>query len=277
MARFSLALLLLFICDGKISGRDLKPPFIFFIRQSHESYICLSGIEGSHIINGRESAPHSRPYMAALQLRGRLICGGALIREDFVLTAAHCQISVPYRVVLGSNSLSGNEMTRQEFRSIQNFPHPDYDGHLNDIMLIKLNGRANMTDAVQLIPLKTARLPTFSKCLTAGWGDVGDNNTFAARLQEVNVTTLSERTCRRRWRNVPIARTMVCGVGESDFQGFCSGDSGGPLVCNGTMAGVVSFSGRRCGDRRTPDVYMRVSSFSDWITSVLNSDDTDRH
>lgn len=79
-----------------------------------------------------------------------------------------------------------------------------------------------MTDAVQLIPLKTARLPTFSKCLTAGWGDVGDNNTLAARLQEVNVTTLPDRTCRRRWRKVPITRTMVCGVGGSDFQGFCS-------------------------------------------------------
>lgn len=49
------------------------------------------------------------------------------------------------------------------------------------------------------------------------------------------------------------------------------GDSGGPLVCNGTVAGVVSFSGRRCGDRRTPDVYTQVSSFSDWITSVLNN------
>lgn len=48
------------------------------------------------------------------------------------------------------------------------------------------------------------------------------------------------------------------------------GDSGGPLVCNGNVAGVVSFSGRRCGDRRTPDVYTRVSSFTDWIMSVLN-------
>lgn len=49
------------------------------------------------------------------------------------------------------------------------------------------------------------------------------------------------------------------------------GDSGGPLVCNGTVAGVVSFSGRRCGDRKTPDVYTRVSSFSDWIMTVLNN------
>lgn len=163
-----------------------------------------------------------------------------------------------------------------------------------------------MTDAVQLIPLKTSRLAASSKCLTAGWGDVGDNKTFPARLQEVNTTTLAQQTCRRRWRNVPIVRTMVCGVGESNFQGFCSvrsfgfdihqirsefkgcackywgyrlyltsvlfqGDSGGPLVCNGTIAGVVSFSGRRCGDRRTPDVFMRVSSFSDWISNVLDN------
>lgn len=86
----------------------------------------------------------------------------------------------------------------------------------------QLSGRARMTDEVQLIPLKTARLPTSSKCLTAGWGDVGDNNTQPVRLQEVNVTTLSQRTCRSRWRAVPITRTMVCGVGESNFQGFCS-------------------------------------------------------
>lgn len=75
---------------------------------------------------------------------------------------------------------------------------------------------------MQLIPLKPARVPTSSKCLTAGWGDVGDNKTLPARLQEVNVTILSQQSCRTRWRLVPIARTMVCGVGETDFQGICS-------------------------------------------------------
>lgn len=65
-----------------------------FIVRINESYFGLSGIDGSHIVNGRDAAPHSRPYMASLQLRGRLICGGTLIRADFVLTAAHCQIPV---------------------------------------------------------------------------------------------------------------------------------------------------------------------------------------
>ncbi|XP_051231526.1 mast cell protease 1A [Dicentrarchus labrax] len=230
-----------------------------------------NGADGSRIVGGREAAPHSRPYMAALQVRGRLNCGGTLVREDFVLTAAHCQIPTPYTVVLGADSLSGNESTKQELTTVRSIPHPSYDGHANDIMLLKLNQRAQLNEAVQLIPLKRGRVSTSSKCITAGWGDVGDNNTLPNRLQEVNVTTLTQQTCRSRWSGVPITRTMVCGVGGGVFQGFCSGDSGGPLVCDGAVAGVVSFSGRRCGDPRTPDVYTRVSSFRDWITSVINS------
>lgn len=92
------------------------------------------------------------------------------------------------------------------------------------IFLPQLNGSAQLTDAVQMIPLRRQRLQRSTACLTAGWGDVGDNRTIATRLQEVNVTTLSQRACSRRWgaRRVAIARTMVCGVGAENFQGFCS-------------------------------------------------------
>ncbi|KAM9357495.1 serine protease 57-like [Symphorus nematophorus] len=231
----------------------------------------LNGAAGSHIVGGRDAAPHSRPYMAMLQVQGRLNCGGVLVREDFVLTAAHCQKNRPYKVVLGADFLSGHETTKQEFTVVRSFPHPSYDRATNDIMLLKLNQRAQLTKAVQLISLKRGRLRPSSRCITAGWGDVGDNKTLATRLQEVNVTTLSDQTCRRRWQGVPITRTMICGVGDRAFQGFCSADSGGPLVCDGAAAGVVSFSGQRCGDPNTPDVYTRVSSFTDWITSVLNN------
>ncbi|XP_028300347.1 serine protease 57-like [Gouania willdenowi] len=230
--------------------------------------------EGSLIVGGRDAAPHSRPYMASLQIVGRHICGGALIREDFVVTAAHCRIPVPYTVVLGVDSLTSNESTKQEFRAMMSIPHPDFDGHRNDIMLLKLDRRAQLGEAVQLIPLKTTRLRV-SQCITAGWGEA-DNKTQPNTLQEVNVTTLLQRTCRRRWRQgrVPISRSMVCGVGGRALQGFCSGDSGGPLVCDGGVAGVVSFSGRQCGDPSTPDVYTRISSFRRWITREINNTST---
>ncbi|XP_054644975.1 serine protease 57-like [Dunckerocampus dactyliophorus] len=237
-------------------------------------FFILNGVDGTHIVGGRDAAPHSRPYMASLQLRGQHICGGLLIREDFVLTAAHCRLRQAYTVVLGVDSLTGDEPTQQVFTAARNIPHPNYDGHGNDIMLLKLNASAQLTEEVQLIALKRDRLGRRGSCITAGWGDIGDNRTLPNTLQEVNVTLLSQRTCRRRWRGVPIIRTMVCGTGSRVPQGFCSGDSGGPLVCDGEAAGVVSFSGRRCGNPRTPDVYTRISSFTDWISSVLNSNST---
>ncbi|XP_053177983.1 mast cell protease 1A-like [Scomber japonicus] len=234
-------------------------------------FFVLNGADGSRIVGGRDAPPHSRPYMASLQFRGNHNCGGVLVRADFVLTAAHCEISRPYTVVVGVDSLTGNESTKQEFTAVRSIPHPNYDGHENDIMLLKLNRKANLTAAVQLIPLMRGRLTRTSPCITAGWGDIGDNNTLPSTLQEVNVTIISRRSCRTRWGMVPITGSMICGTGSGVFQGFCSGDSGGPLVCNGETAGVVSFSGRRCGDPRTPDVYTRISSFREWITTVLNN------
>ncbi|XP_077463679.1 serine protease 57-like [Stigmatopora argus] len=234
-------------------------------------FLGFPGVDCTHIVGGRDAPPHSRPYMASLQLQGQHICGGSLIKEDFVLTAAHCMVQSPLTVVLGVDYLDKNESTKQVFTIIRYIPHPDYDRHRNDIMLLKLNGSATLTDAVQLIAPKRRRVGRRSSCITAGWGDIGDNMTLSNTLQEVNVTLLSQRTCRRRWPSAPIFRSMVCGTGSRAFQGFCSGDSGGPLICGNETAGVASFSGQRCGNPRTPDVYMRVSSFIDWISSVLNS------
>ncbi|XP_015252959.1 PREDICTED: mast cell protease 1A-like isoform X2 [Cyprinodon variegatus] len=225
--------------------------------------------EGSKIVGGRDAVPHSRPYIASLQIGGRHICGGVLIREDFVLTAAHCDLSIPYTVVLGADKLEGNEPAKQHIDVLSTFPHPDYTDLANDIMLLKLSRPAILTKEVQLISMKSNRPKVGSKCLTAGWGDIGDNNTLANRLQEVNVTIMPTRTCQRRWREVPITRSMVCAMGAERLQGFCSGDSGGPLICNGTSVGVVSFSGRRCGNPMTPDVYTRVASFRKWIEKIL--------
>lgn len=62
--------------------------------------------------------------------------------------------SRPLAVVLGSDSLSGDEPTKQQFQSIRSFPHPDYDGHMNDIMLIKVfNSFNNKTSQLVIVLL----------------------------------------------------------------------------------------------------------------------------
>ncbi|KAJ8277298.1 hypothetical protein GJAV_G00073670 [Gymnothorax javanicus] len=244
----------------------------FFICMCVALFVAHSGAEKGRvtIVGGTEAAPHSRPYMVSLQ-EGRLhLCGGILIREDFVLTAAHCNGFRRYRVVLGAHSLHVAEPTQQILGIKKFFPHPKYSQTDNDVMLVKLDGKAKMTPAVQAIPLMTKRTPVGKVCSTAGWGDVGDNGTLPDSLQEVNATILSQGQCIQRWRGgARISKRMVCATGSRRFQGFCSGDSGGPLVCDGRAAGIVSFSGQRCGDPVAPDVYMNIASYKRWIKHVL--------
>ncbi|XP_006640111.2 mast cell protease 1A-like isoform X2 [Lepisosteus oculatus] len=242
--------------------------------------LCLSvlllasqcGTSRVGIVGGREAAAHSRPYMASLQENGTNLCGGVLVREDFVLTAAHC--AGVQRVVLGAHSLVSKEEGRQVFAVRQSFLHPLYpkDSLHHDIMLLKLDGKAALNERVQAIPLKHSQLlAPGTVCSTAGWGDAYDNDTYPGVLQEVNTTVISQSECSGRWAAYyNVTDRQVCAAVEGETRGFCSGDSGGPLICNGRAVGVISFSGPRCGDPRHPDIYTRVASFREWIIDILS-------
>ncbi|XP_067414582.1 cathepsin G-like [Emydura macquarii macquarii] len=100
------------------------------------------GAWSGEIIGGREARPHSRPYMAYLKIQdGKKIfrCGGFLVSENFVLTAAHCNIG-KITVHLGAHDLkSKRERRRQVIPARAKIPHPEYDTRTNnnDIMLLQ--------------------------------------------------------------------------------------------------------------------------------------------
>ncbi|XP_029806037.1 chymase isoform X3 [Suricata suricatta] len=104
--------------------------------------LLCSRAEAGEIIGGTECKPHSRPYMAHLEivtLQNRLAsCGGFLIRRNFVLTAAHCA-GRSIMVTLGAHNIRKKEDTWQKLEVIKQFPHPKYDDNafLHDIMLLK--------------------------------------------------------------------------------------------------------------------------------------------
>ncbi|XP_044621782.1 granzyme B-like isoform X3 [Equus asinus] len=93
------------------------------------------------IMGGHEAKPHSHPYMAWIQIMDEEMpsrCGGVLVQEDFVLTAAHCWGS-SVKVTLGAHNIKKQERTQQVISVIETIPHPHYNPKKfsNDIMLLK--------------------------------------------------------------------------------------------------------------------------------------------
>nr|XP_020767247.1 granzyme B-like isoform X3 [Odocoileus virginianus texanus] len=105
------------------------------------AFLLTPRAKAGEIIGGHEAKPHSRPYMAYLQYRiqdDKMMCGGFLVRQDFVLTAAHCNGS-SISVTLGAHNIKQRERTQQVIRVRRAIPHPGYNSKdlSNDIMLLK--------------------------------------------------------------------------------------------------------------------------------------------
>uniref|UniRef100_A0A8C6DZA0 Peptidase S1 domain-containing protein n=1 Tax=Moschus moschiferus TaxID=68415 RepID=A0A8C6DZA0_MOSMO len=227
--------------------------------------------EAGKIIGGHEAKPHSHPYMAFFEYQVSeeiFSCGGFLVREDFVLTAAHC-LGSSINVTLGAHNIMEQERTQQVIPVRRAIPHPDYNDKTwaNDIMLLQLTWKADVTDAVRPINLPRwwQKVKPGMMCSVAGWGQLGVNMPFSDKLQEVDLEVQSKEKCIARFKNyIPI--TQICAGDPNKRKNSFSGDSGGPLVCNGVAQGIVSY-GRT--DGTTPDVYTRISSFLSWIQTTM--------
>ncbi|KAF6351380.1 granzyme H [Rhinolophus ferrumequinum] len=104
------------------------------------AFLLPTEVRTEEIIGGHEAKPHSRPYMAYIQFvdNGKNRCRGVLVRENFVLTAAHCSGS-SINVTLGAHNIKQQDKTQQVFQVTKAIPHPDYNPEnlSNDIMLLQ--------------------------------------------------------------------------------------------------------------------------------------------
>jgi secreted trypsin-like serine protease len=250
------------------------------------------------VFGGEDTKTGEFPHMAAIgyeESNGiKFNCGGSLISERFVLTAAHClqKKSPPVIVRLGDQNLkSTNDKAQpQEFRVKNYIRHESYSSKAKyyDIGLIELDGEARLTKSVRPACLwQEMQFPSQTATAT-GWGNLEYLGPQSEELQKVSLTLMQNRDCRRYLTHI-VKYTDILKQGLVDSQlcaaaieggrlgggkDTCQGDSGGPLqiTLKGSsyifyLVGLTSFAPAGCGDENSPGVYTRVSEYIDWIES----------
>ena len=217
-------------------------------------------------------------------------CGGTLIGDKYVITAAHCTEGLPTEaltVVVGDTTLDiPDDSVSFVAKIIRSTHHPDIDFETlkNDIAVLELAEAVNLTAYPHIKP---ACLPYQSQvsdfinktAVVTGWGALRYGRTYPTHLQKVNVDVLGRTNCGSYSAELEdsITEDMFCAGYLEGGKDSCSGDSGGPLVTKDpnnnealTLIGVVSW-GVGCAIKNYPGVYTDVPYFmqNGWLSQQL--------
>ncbi|XP_065552191.1 coagulation factor XI isoform X2 [Lathamus discolor] len=259
---------------GRISGYSLR------LCKKKASTVCMQhSARTIRIVGGTDSAPGEWPWQVSLHVklsRQRHLCGGSIISSQWILTAAHCVMSLEnpniWRVYAGILKQSEINADTPFFKVEEIIVHPQYKyaqtGY--DIALMKLDKPMNFTD-LQLpicLPSKEDTNVLYTDCWVVGWGYRKEKGRVQDILQKATVPLMSKEECQARYRKHRIGDKVVCAGYDEGGRDACKGDSGGPLSCKHEevwyLVGITSW-GEGCARRRQPGVYTKVAEYSDWI------------
>jgi secreted trypsin-like serine protease len=258
--------------------------FIMSLIVSVFNVSCSSESDSSSIklIGGENSG--SAPFMATLYsgiLDSTPVCGGALISEDIVITAAKCvQKHKIKSVVIGDNH------TSIKVPVIATISHPEYVVSKNipshNIALIKID-KTQFPTYYRPQPIKILNTENISnsyrKFFLYGRGNRSSYGKVASKdLQKFSSPIVNSFNCKNAYSKIYGDRTSVSddqicsGYEHPVDQGTCTGDLGGPLVFNSQrgpmLVGVLSH-GDSCSRLPVPNIITKADFYYPWLSEIV--------
>lgn len=209
-------------------------------------------------------------------------CGGTILTNKFVLTAAHCIHNKPTKIIVYAAKDTFDEGGIKYYvEKYRLHPRFNNDQYLNDIAIIKLRGTLTYSDSVQraYLPNKNANYK-IKTVETVGFGisEEKRNAQPSKNLMRVYLELYSESYCQKAWGHDYKSEIMICAGAKGGEKDACQGDSGGPLMARrydptsnqtiNILFGVTSF-GAPCGHSNKPGVWTRVLGYNDWINESI--------
>ncbi|XP_006834572.1 PREDICTED: plasma kallikrein [Chrysochloris asiatica] len=275
-------------CSLKLS-LDGSPTMITYETQRSSGYslrLCKTGDSSvctpklsARIVGGTRSSLAEWPWQVSLQVTLKTqshMCGGSIIGNQWVLTAAHCFDGLAWPDIwrIYGGILNISEITKETpFSQIKEIIiHQQYavseGGH--DIALVKLETPLNYTELQKpvCLPSKDDTNTIYTNCWITGWGFNKEKGEIQNILQKANIPLVTNEECQRRYSDYEITKQMICAGYKEGGTDACKGDSGGPLVCKHDgiwhLVGITSW-GEGCARREQPGVYTKVAEYVDWI------------
>ena len=241
--------LLLFSCNNNILNPN-ETENNQIARSNENDTPDHGSLEQPFIVGGEEVDPAcpdcKYPFMVSLRYGGGHWCGGSLVREDWVITAAHCvegvsESSLQVKIGLHNVNSTSGAVTRNVDDIIV---HPQYSSWSldNDYALLELSSPVTTFEPIQLITDDSHDdEPVMST--TMGWGATYEGDWNGSNvLMEVDVPI--DESCGNIGNEV--TNNMVCAGDNNGGEDSCQGDSGGPLIMTNSngeyeLIGIVSW------------------------------------
>jgi len=262
----------------------------------------------SRIVGGQDAEVNEWPWMVGMalafmsnatgeleELQFKYICGGTLIAEEWVVTAAHCFFNPrngerivfekDLRLIIGDHDLSKIDETSisDVFEVAEIILHPTYNQETtkDDIALMRVAAKVNLNKHAPACLPEEGETFTNQTAYAYGWGTLNLEGLSPAILQEAELLIYDFDYCKEEYgyENLQVIDGMLCTIGKNGTKGPCKGDSGGPLtVANSegrhVLVGATSW-GLPCateGFELFPDVYADISFYrTTFIDATINS------